>query len=131
MVCFWYGYGYHRNLRVRTRTCPTRRSSDLGRACRRRHSCDRRPARRADGALRVGQDSRPWHPRGDRGDPLWPEPPVAQGRDPQRSEEHTSELQSLMRISYAGFCLKQKNTHRKLTATFVNSSTKNDTTTSI
>src|SRR3546814_7177298 len=25
-----------------------------------------------------------------------------------RSEEHTSELQSLMRISYAGFCLKQK-----------------------
>src|SRR3546814_8224567 len=27
----------------------------------------------------------------------------------QRSEEHTSELQSLMRISYAGFCLK-KNT---------------------
>src|SRR3546814_10259388 len=27
-----------------------------------------------------------------------------------RSEEHTSELQSLMRISYAGFCLKKKNT---------------------
>src|SRR3546814_4788713 len=26
-----------------------------------------------------------------------------------RSEEHTSELQSLMRISYAGFCLKKKN----------------------
>src|SRR3546814_3079669 len=31
-----------------------------------------------------------------------------------RSEEHTSELQSLMRISYAVFCLKKKkNTHRK------------------
>src|SRR3546814_5635351 len=28
-----------------------------------------------------------------------------------RSEEHTSELQSLMRISYAGVCLKKKNTH--------------------
>src|SRR3546814_7754306 len=27
----------------------------------------------------------------------------------ERSEEHTSELQSLMRISYAVFCLKQKN----------------------
>src|SRR3546814_5638049 len=27
-----------------------------------------------------------------------------------RSEEHTSELQSLMRISYAAFCLKKKNT---------------------
>src|SRR3546814_7089005 len=30
---------------------------------------------------------------------------------PDRSEEHTSELQSLMRISYAVFCLKKKNTH--------------------
>src|SRR3546814_1547518 len=28
--------------------------------------------------------------------------------DPHRSEEHTSELQSLMRISYAVFCLKKK-----------------------
>src|SRR3546814_2228302 len=35
-----------------------------------------------------------------------------------RSEEHTSELQSLMRISYAVFCLKQKKTpasHRRKT----------------
>src|SRR3546814_9660274 len=30
-----------------------------------------------------------------------------------RSEEHTSELQSLMRISYAVFCLKKKKTHIK------------------
>src|SRR3546814_7456741 len=29
--------------------------------------------------------------------------------DKERSEEHTSELQSLMRISYAVFCLKKKN----------------------
>src|SRR3546814_5429873 len=29
-----------------------------------------------------------------------------------RSEEHTSELQSLMRISYAVFCLKKKNKHQ-------------------
>src|SRR3546814_9283902 len=28
-----------------------------------------------------------------------------------RSEEHTSELQSLMRITYAGFCLKTKKQH--------------------
>src|SRR3546814_9194710 len=49
----------------------------------------------------VGQDQRPfefhhqragWHQR----------------NDVIRSEEHTSELQSLMRISYAVFCLKQK-----------------------
>src|SRR3546814_7774694 len=31
----------------------------------------------------------------------------------QRSEEHTSELQSLMRISYAVFCLKKKTTQMK------------------
>src|SRR3546814_1770998 len=31
----------------------------------------------------------------------------------ERSEEHTSELQSLMRISYAVFCLKKKKTARK------------------
>src|SRR3546814_7245652 len=34
-----------------------------------------------------------------------------------RSEEHTSELQSLMRISYAVFCLKKKNTHKQLNTT--------------
>src|SRR3546814_2585334 len=32
---------------------------------------------------------------------------------PSRSEEHTSELQSLMRISYAVFCLKKKKKTRK------------------
>src|SRR3546814_3717625 len=35
---------------------------------------------------------------------------VLQGGEYWRSEEHTSELQSLMRNSYAGFCLKKKNT---------------------
>src|SRR3546814_8030337 len=37
-----------------------------------------------------------------------------------RSEEHTSELQSLMRISYAVFCLKKKTTNNKQTSHFVN-----------
>src|SRR3546814_10045567 len=32
-----------------------------------------------------------------------------------RSEEHTSELQSLMRISYAVFCLTKKNKHKSMT----------------
>src|SRR3546814_1484320 len=31
-----------------------------------------------------------------------------------RSEEHTSELQSLMRISYAVFCLKKKNSYNRI-----------------
>src|SRR3546814_10794087 len=35
------------------------------------------------------------------------------GREGNRSEEHTSELQSLMRISYAAFCLK-KNKHNPI-----------------
>src|SRR3546814_5149035 len=43
-----------------------------------------------------------------------PAPPIAQSTPRhvaivRRSEEHTSELQSLMRISYAVFCLKKKN----------------------
>src|SRR3546814_6443016 len=44
--------------------------------------------------------------------PAPPAPPVEKA---VRSEEHTSELQSLMRISYAVFCLKKKNT---ITRTF-------------
>src|SRR3546814_1895140 len=42
---------------------------------------------------------------------LWPEPNKGTGPTrfaERRSEEHTSELQSLMRISYAVFCLKKK-----------------------
>src|SRR3546814_7156872 len=42
-------------------------------------------------------------------------PPVDPRRNPdERSEEHTSELQSLMRISYAVFCL-QKKKHQQTT----------------
>src|SRR3546814_10179883 len=39
------------------------------------------------------------------------------GRSGGRSEEHTSELQSLMRISYAVFCLKKKITTRRCVTT--------------
>src|SRR3546814_1240949 len=51
--------------------------------------------------------------------PQWPgvagfEPKQARPAAKNRSEEHTSELQSLMRISYAVFCLKKKkNTNNK------------------
>src|SRR3546814_3632232 len=37
-------------------------------------------------------------------------------RSDDRSEEHTSELQSLMRISYAVFCLKTKKIYNKSTS---------------
>src|SRR3546814_4763162 len=37
---------------------------------------------------------------------------IVAGVEKLRSEEHTSELQSLMRISYAVFCLKKNNKHK-------------------
>src|SRR3546814_6698629 len=52
------------------------------------------------------------------------DPPSHSGRSPRsssrranvpRSEEHTSELQSLMRISYAVFCLKKKKKYKDIT----------------
>src|SRR3546814_7263162 len=44
---------------------------------------------------------------------------------PPRSEEHTSELQSLMRISYAVFCLKKKK-HKRVPATPRNNTTQHN-----
>src|SRR3546814_10397259 len=44
----------------------------------------------------------------------WPEvSPLVHRHCRLRSEEHTSELQSLMRISYAVFCLKKKKTKKQ------------------
>src|SRR3546814_3316729 len=42
----------------------------------------------------------------------WYDPPKAKEFALARSEGHTSELQSLMRISYAVFCLTKKNIHK-------------------
>src|SRR3546814_20467494 len=113
LFCFcYYVYRDHRDRPVLTHDSPTRRSSTLPGA--------------------------PGHTSG-RGYPLWTnrsrpirgDAPIAARRSivllmaaacaiapargsaavdaDQRSEEHTSELQSLMRISYAVFCLKKKN----------------------
>src|SRR3546814_2692794 len=43
---------------------------------------------------------------------------VQYGVNDERSEEHTSELQSLMRLSYAVFCLKKKKTQNKNTTKY-------------
>src|SRR3546814_4176051 len=63
-------------------------------------------ARRPAGILllRTGHPHHAHHPR--------LAAPVGQ-QGAYRSEEHTSELQSLMRISYAVFCLKKQNTKHK------------------
>src|SRR3546814_8678409 len=59
------------------------------------------PARRRGGIIAAGGERVAMQPRVRHGMP--------RTRDPRsRSEEHTSELQSLMRISYAVFCLKKK-----------------------
>src|SRR3546814_9769152 len=50
------------------------------------------------------------HRRGRTGSGSPDRPRADAAHHPDRSEEHTSELQSLMRISYAVFCLKKKKT---------------------
>src|SRR3546814_2115676 len=64
-----------------------------------RHSRSNRARQRASRAMRMLRIDAPIFPAGD-----------FTLRIEQRSEEHTSELQSLMRISYAVFCLKKKTT---------------------
>src|SRR3546814_10438728 len=65
-------------------------------------------ARRADRPKQIARYLRCAPPAGARGKP---------GQDGRstRSEEHTSELQSLMRISYAVFCLKKKKKKQHIT----------------
>src|SRR3546814_2932681 len=68
------------------------------------HEPQRRRPRVAARRSCVRSDARPPHPGGRLRHSLGHLPATH-----RRSEEHTSELQSLMRISYAVFCLKQKN----------------------
>src|SRR3546814_8654543 len=76
-------------------------------SCRAGHRTDAQPQ---DGAIALscGSPHFPgWH---------WQAEPERAGRHRRlapRSEEHTSELQSLMRISYAVFCLKNKKTSKR------------------
>src|SRR3546814_13528275 len=94
--------GDHRDLHVLKHSFPTRRSSDLV-------DHERQAAGFFDGrggnhevvsSLSVDDAHVVAHPsRASRPSPA---------RESRRSEEHTSELQSLMRISYAVFCLKKK-----------------------
>src|SRR3546814_5200161 len=107
---FFDGSGDHRDLLVLAHSFPTRRSSDLS----------------------VSEPlptlSRPWvgwsRPASRRSRVLLPQPlrPTTATNWPEgmrrsiclsRSEEHTSELQSLMRISHAVFCLNKNNSSRK------------------
>src|SRR3546814_9530704 len=99
-------FGDHRELHVLTHSFPTRRSSDLfafrktnqaakARAIPMKMCCARIP--QAKGISSPANSSTVQNPMSSGSSSRW------------RSEEHTSELQSLMRISYAVFCLKKKN----------------------
>src|SRR3546814_6483286 len=83
-------------------------SSDLGQP---RLQAARGAARRAAAALRRDRRHlRLCHHRAAGGAAAGRQDGDAQRRAGDRSEEHTSELQSLMRTSYAVFCLKKNNT---------------------
>src|SRR3546814_9897959 len=63
------------------------------------------------GRSRIGEQFPRWrHDLMEAGCPRLPASPRLAGPARGRSEEHTSELQSLMRISYAVFCLKKNTT---------------------
>src|SRR3546814_2407167 len=106
---FFYLHGGHLDLHVLTHSFPTRRSSDL-----RRWRCWSTPVRPAP------RRCWPAHCTTTAARESLAAARSARGRcrrccrwtmaTRSRSEEHTSELQSLMRISYAVFCLKKKNT---------------------
>src|SRR3546814_1961084 len=83
-VFFFYCYGHHRDLHVLTHSFPTRRSSDL--------SWPTNSLWVLMTLKAISHDITAW----------------TMMNHHRRSEEHTSELQSLMRISYAVFCLKKK-----------------------
>src|SRR3546814_1324539 len=105
LVFFCEGYGDHRDLHVLTHSFPTRRSSDLslsGRAMRRALTSMTRSTPSAVTRLR-------WKSHSSRSRAITSPGRRRVSSSFHRSEEHTSELQSLMRISYAVFCLKKKN----------------------
>src|SRR3546814_3867731 len=132
IVFFFYIYGYHRDLLVLTHSFPTRRSSDLllppaHQVDQPLHVLHDRP-RIMDGVpFREGiapfvriERRLPRSVLVAASNPaalgivelavILRLPRVFLGISRLRSDEHTSELQSLMRISYAVFCLKNKNT---------------------
>src|SRR3546814_7544058 len=121
-VCFFLCYGDHRGLLVLTHSVPTRRASDLCSA-----SVTPMPAARfalmnawrSTASLVKANSSRivfsltPITPN-----MIAAQKPVRSLPAEQRSEEHTSQLQSLMRNSYAVFCLKKKKHNTNIAAQF-------------
>src|SRR3546814_5337130 len=87
------------------RSRPKRRGA---RDCGQSALSDAAPPSTAGGLRPWWKASAPYAPHADRGSAAL----APAGAAAFRSEEHTSELQSLMRISYAVFCLKKKHTNQ-------------------
>src|SRR3546814_4457171 len=100
---FFSGYAVHRDLNFLTHSFPTLRSSDLSSFWRAGRSIVPSPR----SSMPVPRASRPSSTR-PRGCVTRRSSSCRNISASSRSEEHTSELQSLMRISYAVFCLKKK-----------------------
>src|SRR3546814_9951189 len=71
---------------------------------------DDQPRQGADPVASIDRDARPGEP-----EPAERPDAAALSKRTARSEEHTSELQSLMRISYAVFCLEKKKHNQNTT----------------
>src|SRR3546814_4501065 len=128
LLFFFYGAGDHRDLHVLPPSSPTLRSSDLlgGATC----NCQRIdefqtpatavPAASCAGVKRPFMTTSAQVVLSSSAVPLDSviehdvTRPLASMSTANRSEEHTSELQSLMRISYAVFCLKKKKQHNSI-----------------
>src|SRR3546814_3892459 len=117
---FCYRLGDHRDLHVLTHAFPTRRSSDL-------EKLELYSQQGIGGIIRIntdgtGREVYTYGIRNSVGHDFNPANGDLWFTD-NRSEEHTSELQSLMRISYAVFCLKKKHTlitHPSYTSFYTN-----------
>src|SRR3546814_10782756 len=92
-------------------------------------SRSRRERGRCSAGRAARHDDRPRHPVGRVGHPALARVDRERPQAVSRSEEHTSELQSLMSIPYAVFCLKKKNNNIKHTPDHIhnNSITHNST----
>src|SRR3546814_9582091 len=105
---FFDSSGDHRELHVLTHSYPTRRSSALRRnipACNER--CRRSAFKRSVMSM-IDASTKRLSSMTSGFRPISIGISLPSLRIPNRSEEHTSELQSLMRIPYAVFCLKKK-----------------------
>src|SRR3546814_9883298 len=119
-LVFVHGSGDHQDLLVLPHAIPTRRPPDLARPLAPPAGARARPFSRARsfrGELRSSAFVTNDVPRLAAKAAWLFEPLKSSDAGSCRSEEHTSELQSLMRISYAVFCLKKKKTTHNRPAT--------------